>query len=174
MRIYFDTEFMEDGRTIELISIGMVREDGRTYYAENSEADLTKADAWVTENVIPLLKGEEARKTRAEIAADVLAFVGREPEFWTYFSEYNWVTLRQLFGRMTDLPKGWPMYCRDLKQFMVERGNPPVPDQAADQHNALSDAIWTMHTHFMVENKFVRVSEDFVVEKPEEDGAASE
>lgn len=28
MRIWFDTEFIEDGKTIDLISIGLVREDG--------------------------------------------------------------------------------------------------------------------------------------------------
>lgn len=27
MKIWFDTEFIEDGKTIDLISIGMVRED---------------------------------------------------------------------------------------------------------------------------------------------------
>lgn len=29
-QVFFDTEFIEDGRTIELLSIGMVRDDGRT------------------------------------------------------------------------------------------------------------------------------------------------
>ena len=33
MRIFYDTEFLEDGKTIDLISIGMVAEDGREYYA---------------------------------------------------------------------------------------------------------------------------------------------
>jgi len=30
MKIWFDTEFYEDGRTIDLISIGLVREDGHS------------------------------------------------------------------------------------------------------------------------------------------------
>ena len=38
MRIWFDTEFIEDGRTIDLLSIGMVRDDGLEYYAEPQEA----------------------------------------------------------------------------------------------------------------------------------------
>jgi hypothetical protein len=29
MKYYYDTEFIEDGRTIDLISIGIVAEDGR-------------------------------------------------------------------------------------------------------------------------------------------------
>ena len=34
MRIYFDTEFIEDGRTIDRLSIGMVREDGAIFDVE--------------------------------------------------------------------------------------------------------------------------------------------
>ena len=33
MKYFYDTEFIEDGSTIELISIGVVAEDGREYYA---------------------------------------------------------------------------------------------------------------------------------------------
>ena len=29
MKYWLDTEFMEDGKTIDLLSIGIVREDGR-------------------------------------------------------------------------------------------------------------------------------------------------
>ena len=35
MKIFYDTEFIENGRTIELISIGMVAEDGRELYLVN-------------------------------------------------------------------------------------------------------------------------------------------
>jgi hypothetical protein len=35
--IDYDLEFLEDGRTIELISIGMVCDDGREYYAVNRD-----------------------------------------------------------------------------------------------------------------------------------------
>lgn len=38
MRYWYDTEFLEDGRTIDLISIGIVAEDGREYYAVNDVA----------------------------------------------------------------------------------------------------------------------------------------
>ena len=39
MRVYYDTEFLEDGKTIELLSIGIVRADGQEYYAVISDAD---------------------------------------------------------------------------------------------------------------------------------------
>ncbi|WP_129307970.1 3'-5' exoribonuclease [Streptomyces sp. L2] len=61
MRIFYDTEFLEDGHTIELISIGMVAEDGRELYAVNE--DISKdplhericKHQWLMENVIPHL-----------------------------------------------------------------------------------------------------------------------
>lgn len=51
-RIFFDTEFIEDGRTIDLISIGMVREDGARYYAISTEFNARKASQWVKDNVL--------------------------------------------------------------------------------------------------------------------------
>jgi hypothetical protein len=36
--IVYNTEFLEDGRTIELISIGMVDDAGREFYAVNRDA----------------------------------------------------------------------------------------------------------------------------------------
>ena len=49
----YDTEFLEDGTTIELISIGIVCDDGREYYAVNEDmpVDRVKADDWLSLNV---------------------------------------------------------------------------------------------------------------------------
>ena len=140
MRYWFDTEFIEDGKTIDLISIGIVSEDGREYYAENSECDLTRGSDWVQHNVIIHLSGKPRLK-RAEIAAGVLTFIGTDkPEIWAYYADYDWVALYQLFGTMMDLPKGWPMYCKDLKQLA---GDLQLPQQGKSEHNALADAKWT-------------------------------
>jgi hypothetical protein len=145
MRIYFDTEFIEDGRTIDLLSIGLVREDGATYYAEPSETDRGRASDWVNENVVPYLVGP--MKPRAQIAEEIVEFVGPEPEFWAWYADYDWVALCQLFGTMMDLPDGWPMYCRDYKQD-VDRYQPdgfwlPKQDETdGPEHHALSDAKW--------------------------------
>lgn len=59
MRYFYDTEFLEDGRTIELISIGIVAEDGREYYAVRSDApwDHIKRHPWLMRNVVPSLPG---------------------------------------------------------------------------------------------------------------------
>lgn len=143
MKIWFDTEFIEDGKTIDLISIGMVREDGAKYYIENAECDLERASAWVKQNVLPHLAGGASRIRRYQIAEDIRNFAGEKPEFWAYYADYDWVALCQLYGTMLDLPKGWPMYCRDVKQLCDSVGNPKLPKQTSQEHNALLDATWT-------------------------------
>ena len=144
MRYFFDTEFIEDGRTIDLISIGIVDETGRGYYAASGDADLRKASPWVRQNVLPQLPpyAYPLWKPRVQIRDDVLTFVTGEPEFWAYYAAYDWVALCQLFGTMMDLPKGWPKYCRDLKQLSVSVGSPQHPPQLSGVHDALADARW--------------------------------
>jgi hypothetical protein len=143
MRYFLDTEFMESGRDlpIRMISIGIVAEDGREYYAINGQARTEDANDWVKQNVLPLLAGP--RKSEALIKQEILQFIGgdEKPEFWGYYSAYDWVVFCQLFGAMVDLPHGWPMYCRDLKQWADMIGNPRFAKPAVE-HNALSDARW--------------------------------
>ncbi len=136
MEHFFDTEFIEDGRTIDLISIGIISGDNYTYYAESNEVDWTKASPWVLENVKPHLLGGRYLKSRKEIADGILHFVGADPRFWAYYADYDWVVLCQLYGTMMQLPKGWPMYCRDLKQLI---GKFPYRKPLIE-HNALEDA----------------------------------
>lgn len=141
MRFWFDTEFLENGRTIELISIGVVSEDGREYYAETPlSRSLASSDPWLVKNVLPHLKA--ATTDRKQIADDLIRFFGEKPEVWAYYADYDWVALCQLYGRMIDLPKGWPMFCRDVKQLADSKGNPKLPEQASAEHDALADARW--------------------------------
>lgn len=143
MRFWFDTEFIEDGKTIDLISIGVVAEDGRTYYAETNDWIPGKASQWVKDNVLVHLRGGEAIKPRDVIARELIEFMGEEPEIWAYYADYDWVALCQLHGTMMQLPEGWPMYCRDLKQLVDSVGNPKLPKQITAEHHALADALWT-------------------------------
>lgn len=154
---FLDTEFIENGggEPLHLLSIALVREDGTSYYAEDAETDQALANDWVRENVIPHLQGGAARKSRVEIRADLIAFVGNwraslaptKPRFWGYFADYDWVLLCGLMGRMVDLPEGFPFYCWDLKQYAEERGisKAQFPEQAAgSEHHALADARWNL------------------------------
>jgi hypothetical protein len=188
MRYFFDTEFIEDGHTIDLISIGIVAEDGREYYAISTEFDESKASNWVKENVIAQLEPRNQNnatfwKPRSRIKEDVLQFV-KQPwladlqnteydslyqlvpsekiVFWAYYADYDWVTLCQLFGTMMDLPKGFPFYCRDIKQMCDEMGNPKLPEQGKGEHNALADARWNKQAWEFLRN----LDEDVSFDRP--------
>lgn len=188
MNYYIDTEFLEGTQkkrflgmpygntppTIDLISIGIVAEDGREYYAISSEFNVEEAwhrydikttvhypqmseteekVYWIRDNVLlPIymecIRGDAKNifpftlktmkwvvsaygKTRKEIAKEIINLTSHngikytpdmpyaginKPSFYGYYSDYDWVSFFWLFGKMVDLPKGFPMFCIDLKQ----------------------------------------------------------
>ncbi len=145
-RWFYDTEFHEDGKTIDLISIALVSDDGREYYAVSSEFDQDRCSEWVKENVLPHLPTRDKWKPRAVIAAEIrdLLLAFGKPGLWAYFGDYDHVALCQLYGRMIDLPKGFPFYTLDLKQMMKTHGveKEQLPRQSGTEHDALADARW--------------------------------
>lgn len=175
MKYFIDTEFIEGfhkplfGKRrhfIDLISIGIVCEDGRTYSAISNEYKYKDADKWVQDNVIDPLyistvhgdgrnhcssenfqyaygksNNQIAKEIKKFIDSETIEIIGSiggiqflsdkakivirqgytEPEFYGYYADYDWVLFCSLFGRMIDLPKGFPMYCKDLKQMLDEK-----------------------------------------------------
>ena len=103
MKYWIDTEFIARPYTIDLISIGLVAEDGREFYAESSEVDWSKASLWTLEKVRPQLDGKGKR--REEIGCAVREFTDGDehPVFWGYFPAYDWVAFNWLFGHMDEL-----------------------------------------------------------------------
>jgi len=149
MLYFLDTEFIELGASSPnyLLSIGVITEDGREYYAENAEAPIGLANTWVREHVFPHLKWKH-QKSLQMIRQDILAFLDREAIFWGYYCDYDWVIFCQnIFGRMVDIPDFLPKYCNDLRQHLNSLGlvNIRQPDDAP--HNALSDARWIRDTY---------------------------
>lgn len=148
MKYFFDTEFIENGRAhpIEIISIGIVAEDGRELYLERDDVPWELADQWVLDNVKPHLHSDQPMSIQA-MRLSILNFIAdglERPEFWAFFADYDWVVLCGLFGKMIHLPSGWPMYCRDLKQEADRIGAPRKgqPKQSGIEHHALADARW--------------------------------
>ena len=209
MKYFYDTEFLEGtqktwiGRktkpTIDLISIGIVCEDGREYYAVNKDFNLKEAwnrydekvqhfsgdmgnqfpngikykEYWIRENVLkpifqellysghkkaklPLPKSSEKQftyknlkkliqgfgKSNIQIAKELKHFIYEKEDvlynkqeldfnsvgdvkskiqLYGYYSAYDHVALSWIFGKMIDLPKGFPMYTIDLKQMFDEQ-----------------------------------------------------
>lgn len=52
MKYWLDCEFLDTGTTIDLVSIGIVCEDGRELYLQSCEFNIDKASPWVREHVI--------------------------------------------------------------------------------------------------------------------------
>jgi hypothetical protein len=153
MKYFLDTEFIEDGKTIELLSIGIVAEDGRELYFETPLAakiweDPTRCkNEWIRENVIPYLGTVDPLPSKYQ-AGTILEFViGKKPEFWGYYADYDWVVFCWIFGKMIDLPEGFPMYCNDIKQLAMSMGNPELPKQTSTEHHALADALWNKQAY---------------------------
>ncbi|GAB3477248.1 polyadenylate-specific 3'-exoribonuclease AS [Amycolatopsis cihanbeyliensis] len=145
MRFFYDTEFIEDGVTIDLVSIGVVDARGREFYAVSTDFDPGKAGPWVRENVLPKLPspGDPAWRSRARIRSDLLEFFGKPPggiELWAWFAAYDHVALAQLWGPMPALPRQLPRFTRDLRQRWEDVGKPKLPTPPEDAHDALADA----------------------------------
>jgi hypothetical protein len=173
MTLYcYDTEFLENGKTIELISIGIVCEDGREYYAVNADMpqDRIREHEWLMQHVVPLLPGtgepyrlgghgawiwaldtrDAAVKPKWVIANEVREFLLHDgaPELWAYYGAYDHVALAQLWGTMMALPAGIPMFTHELMQLREQVQASGVDVRVGNglpgQHNALADARWDM------------------------------
>lgn len=155
MKFFIDTEFIETKDSIELVSIGIVSEDGRGIYKVSNEFDESKADDWVKENVLDKIrgiKGTSLKKIRNRVAKFILES-GEPPEFYFYYGASDWVLFYRLWGRLLDLPKSFPYIYIDLKQMAMERGldaewirnNVPEPEL---KHHAIIDARWN-HALYM-------------------------
>lgn len=157
MKIFYDCEFNENGSIIDLISIGMVREDGKELYYVNSNCNWhnVRANQWLMNNVWPSLPLEGEGGVNLDIYSPLVipkAFIANKvkdfileypsPQLWAYYSAYDHVALCQLFGKMIDLPHGIPMYTHDLKCELMRHENEGlyIPPQAKGHHNALEDA----------------------------------
>ncbi len=136
MRYFVDTEFswQPDVPTIVPISIGIVAEDGREFYAVSRNADAYASEGWFGENVRAVL-GTAKRLWLAEIRDRIKAFIGDDtPEFWGDCAAFDYVVLSYTMGDFSDWPEGWPMHVNDLQQDAIPSVASAIP------HNALSDA----------------------------------
>ena len=166
VKIFVDTEFIDDGKTIELISIAAIC-GGEGFYAESSEFNESRCNDFVRAEVLPnLVIQPKDRWTREEIRDGLIGFVramvgDRKPEFWGYFADYDWVVICQLFGAMVDLPAGFPFFCMDLKQHMELLGvkkSDLKHIETGTAHNALSDAAWVRDAYrWCEENRVLKV-----------------
>lgn len=146
---FYDCEFVEDGKTIDLISIAFVSSDGRGLYRHVDGYDLDKAEAheFVSANVLPHVQGIP-RVRRSQVAAEISEFIRPgHVELWGYFPSYDHVALAQLFGTMMDLPDHIPMRTNCIAQLAQSYGHRTIPVPNENVHDALADARWARQAY---------------------------
>lgn len=163
MEVYYDTEFIDTGSVVHLLSIGMVTENGKEYYAINNDPRILRLAAmnpWLKENVLayfPLATPIDINspywddshedfhyvKNVRQIAKEVHQFIldVPNPSLWAWFSAYDHLMLSQLYGKMIDMPPGIPQRTNDVAQEAERLGNVKLPRiYGKYEHNALYDA----------------------------------
>ncbi|WP_371500361.1 3'-5' exoribonuclease [Kitasatospora sp. NBC_00374] len=155
MRVFYSAQYLDYSNRLALLSIGLVREDGGTYYAVNRglparhvllDPSLRTA-AWPhlpTRGDHLLDRSHPDVKVCSRIAAEVADFLAAVPdvELWSWRGAHAHVLLCQLFGTELDLPDAVPDWTNDLRQEAHRLGVDPdeLPDQQTRRHHALDDA----------------------------------
>jgi len=132
MNIYFDCEFTGLHKDTTLISIGLIDENGRSFYAEFSDYDKSQCNDWINENVIAHLLYDPDYKTwnGGFIPGTVIYGTKHEVgkalrEWFSYYKKpinqlisdvchYDMVLLIDLFGTAFDLPENISPVCYDI------------------------------------------------------------
>ena len=131
MFIYFDTEFTGLQKNTDLISIGMIAEDGKTFYAEFMDFDESKCDDWIKENITSELlhvrypeiweegvADKQVVGTKKEVMYALNDWLQQFPEiqFVSDVCHYDFVLLIDLFGSAWDLPQNVSPVCHDVNE----------------------------------------------------------
>ena len=220
--------------TVDLISIGIVSEDNREYYAISKDFNIKdvwnsyrierydvvghlnsvpKKVYWMRENVLLPIHYELASKegatpsfevwrevvterdkgkygdrhlktlrklirkygkTNNEIAREIIcfcnpdfynedmSFTGRlfssdTPEFYTYYGSFDWVAITQIFGRIIDVPPGFPWNAIELNQMLDGKVESLKYDKdfpkEAKEHHALQEAKFNKELYDYIQKK---------------------
>lgn len=154
--IFFDTEFTSlDPYEGEILSIGMVKENGEELYLE-LECD-AECNDWVKENILSTLQQEKVSREEAKkLVAD---FVGdKKPLAVAFVNQYDIIYFYKLFGG-PETPFFWMPI--DFASILFENGYEPedylnrgkvfkelgIDIEKFNQHNALDDAKLVRETY---------------------------
>ena len=156
-KIFFDAEFTGLHQDTTLISIGLVSECGKTFYAELTDYDKGQVDDWIQENVINNLSIDpsgielyvvgDSFDVRNELSEWLSQFCDGT-EMWSDCLSYDWVLFCQLFGHAFKIPGNVYYIPFDICTLFKDRGIDPDinREEFADfktnsrKHNALHDA----------------------------------
>ncbi|MEL6592610.1 MAG: 3'-5' exoribonuclease [Bacteroidota bacterium] len=167
-KLFIDTEFTDLRQNAALISLGIVADDGKSFYAEFTDFSVEQASDYVRTDILPLLElrnQEEGfvekqdgnwrmKGTRQMITAELKNFLAQFSQLicWLDYTAYDWVLFCELFGGSFHLPSNLYYIPFDLMTLMVLKGEDPDQDRLAfvaetweageipQRHHALWDA----------------------------------
>jgi len=157
MEVFFDTEFTDMIGIVcdpALISIGLVSNDGKEFYAELSDTwSKDVCTHFVIEAVLPSLQGGECKMAEADCAERLKTWIedfNEEVSLYSDAPNFDWPWVTQLFDKY-----GWPenldRKCQRVSLFendtVLIRYNNATQEfwrmnksQGATSHHALWDA----------------------------------
>ena len=164
MKLFFDTEFTGLHKDTTLISIGIISEDERTFYAELTDYDKSQVDDWIKENVIdnlqlssfidgfvpPQSDNMVLRCTKKTLKNELKIWLSQfdEVEIWSDCLSYDWVLFNDLFGHAFNIPKNIYYIPFDIcTLFKIKGIDPDISREEfinnsvkGKKHNSLYDA----------------------------------
>ena len=130
MRLFFDMEFTGLHKNTTPISIGIVSEDGKKFYAEFTDYDESQCDDWIEENVISELlydtekwyegiADRQIQDNKRDVSYELKDWLQQFDtiQFVSDVCHYDFVLLIDLLtngGAALDLPENISAVCHDL------------------------------------------------------------
>lgn len=148
MKIFFDTEFTGLHQDTTLMSIGLVDENGRTFYCELDDYDQSQVDDWLKDNVVANFTGDNVgNMTYLKDSLTEWLTEYDEVEMWSDCLAYDWMLFCQIWGHAFNIPKNVYYIPFDLSTLMKVKGVDPDVNREGfaaingAKHNALHDAL---------------------------------
>lgn len=132
MNIYFDTEFTGLYKDTDIISMGLVSEDGKELYLEFKGINVAKQDKWIRDNVLAhtVLYGDAYwgdivsnvmnyhAGTKEELRGVLLNWLRQfdSVQLVSDVCHFDFVLFIDIFGSAFDLPKNVSPACHDINQ----------------------------------------------------------
>lgn len=170
-KIFFDCEFTGLHQNTTLISIGLVADCGKTFYAEFNDYDKNQIDEWIEKNIINKLKFNDRSvvynsptvMTNVGLKKDTLgvrtqlnrwlAQFEEMIEMWSDCLAYDWVLFCQLWGHALKVPEDIYYIPFDICTLFKIKGIDPDVNREdfvgniawlageEEKHNSLWDAL---------------------------------
>lgn len=160
-KVFMDCEFTGLHQNTTLISIGLISDCGKTFYAELTDYDKSQVDDWINNNVISnLIMTEDDNAAflgSCRLVGDTVKVKEALTkwleqfelvEIWSDCLSYDWVLFNQIFGHAFNIPKNVYYIPFDICTLFKAKGiDPDISREEfsnmkenSQKHNALWDA----------------------------------